>query len=192
MSEQSGGIPPDTKDWSSVVAEGCDQCGFRSQAPEAISGWLMAAVPLWVERLRAPDARLRPSDQVWSPTEYAAHVRDLSRLFLDRVAAVLSLDEPVLASWDQNEAAVQGAYERSDPQVVSEECATTLTAMASALAVVSEADWERRARRGDGWVLTVGDLANYFLHDIVHHLGDVGITFVPPGDDAATPPAPSR
>lgn len=192
MSDQPDEIQPDTRDWSLVVAAGCDQCGFRSQPTEVIAGWTLAMIPLWRERLQQPDARTRPGAGVWSPTEYAAHVRDLSLLFVSRLDSVLSLDEPELASWDQNEAAVSGEYQRLDPQEVSTESVRALESIASAFAGVCGSQWERRARRSDGWGLTVGDLANYFLHDVIHHLGDVGVIFALPGDDGGVPPALSR
>jgi hypothetical protein len=38
---------------------------------------------------------------------------------------------------------------------------------------VSEAQWDRPGRRGDGAVFTVESFARYFVHDPVHHLYDV-------------------
>jgi len=39
--------------------------------------------------------------------------------------------------------------------------------------VVGES-WQRTGRRSDGASFTVDTFARYFLHDIVHHLHDVG------------------
>lgn len=36
-----------------------------------------------------------------------------------------------------------------------------------------EEDWERRGLRSNGSEFTVLTLAQYFLHDVVHHLHDV-------------------
>jgi hypothetical protein len=34
--------------------------------------------------------------------------------------------------------------------------------------------WERTGRRSNGSVFTVRTLAVYFLHDVEHHLADIG------------------
>jgi hypothetical protein len=35
-------------------------------------------------------------------------------------------------------------------------------------------EWSRPGRRSDGATFTVNSLSRYLLHDIVHHLHDVG------------------
>ena len=35
-------------------------------------------------------------------------------------------------------------------------------------------EWQRPGRRSDGAEFTIDSLARYLLHDVVHHLHDVG------------------
>ena len=42
------------------------------------------------------------------------------------------------------------------------------------LADVAPEQWQRAGRRSNGSVFTVASLGTYYLHDVVHHLHDVG------------------
>src|SRR4051794_456119 len=85
-------IPPDTTDWTFVIDEGCTQCGFFAEDVETTDDRLHAAIPRWREALLRPDAAKRPKPTVWSPLEYACHVRDTCRLFRDRLGLMLRED----------------------------------------------------------------------------------------------------
>jgi hypothetical protein len=84
-------IVPDTKDWTWVLRRPCEQCGFAADsfAPGEVAERIRANAAAWPEVLGRPDAAVRPSPDVWSPLEYAAHVRDVLRLFEYRVALML-------------------------------------------------------------------------------------------------------
>src|SRR5690606_13247647 len=105
-------IEPDTKDWTWVVHTPCPDCGFQ---PDAMTG---ADVPglvrgyrdRWVKVLTRPDVAERPSPRVWSPLEYACHVRDVFGVFAGRVRLMLDQDEPTFADWDQDAAALDSDY----------------------------------------------------------------------------------
>src|SRR3712207_5497711 len=74
---------PDTKDWTWVLQRRCPQCGFDASTfpADEVPARVRADLPAWAARLSQPDARTRPDDSTWSPLEYAAHVRDVFRLF---------------------------------------------------------------------------------------------------------------
>lgn len=180
--------PEDNTDWTRVIDLGCPECGFVPLAPSLAGGWVAASVPLWQSRLAQSDANTRPEPVVWSPVEYAAHIRDLSAVFRDRIALVLEQDDPLLESWDQNQAALSGGYFELDPQDLSGQCATSLLELAGLLDGIAVDQWDRSARRGDGWIMTLEGLVNYYLHDLIHHLADVGITFEPPESDGSPQP----
>ena len=51
-----------------------------------------AAAAPWREVLARPDVAVRPDPVVWSPLEYACHVRDVLRLFAERATLIRSED----------------------------------------------------------------------------------------------------
>ncbi len=169
-------IEPDTKDWTWVLERRCPDCGTEAAAhsPATVPDVLRDAVVRWEAVLRRPDVARRPDDSTWSPLEYAAHVRDVCAVFHARLGLMVSQDRPTFPDWNQDAAAVEGAYGRQDPEVVAAELAADARALADALAAVPADAWERSGVRGDGATFTVRTLAGYFVHDLLHHLHDVG------------------
>jgi len=51
---------------------------------------------------------------VWSTQEYGCHVRDVHRIFAERVRLMLTQDEPRFPNWDQDETAVTDDYASQD------------------------------------------------------------------------------
>ena len=111
-------IEADAKNWSWVVERACPQCGFDPAAVafRRIPGLLREDARRWGAVLAAPAARIRPDDSAWSPLEYAAHVRDMLRVFTDRFALMLSEDDPTFENWDQDAAAIDEQYNEQDPR----------------------------------------------------------------------------
>jgi hypothetical protein len=169
-------IEPDTKDWTWVLERPCPECGLDASAvtPGSLADAFAATAARWAAALADEDAAVRPADNVWSPLEYACHVRDVHRVFGERLHRMLTEDDPLFDNWDQDAAAVQDRYDEQDPAVVSEEVARETRAVAERYAAVSGADWDRPGRRSNGSVFTVATLGRYHLHDVVHHLHDVG------------------
>jgi hypothetical protein len=169
-------VEPDTKDWTWVIGRRCPQCGFDGAAtdPRGVAEAVRAAAPRWAAVLTRPDVRVRPAPAVWSPLEYGAHVRDAMRVFDERLRLMLTHDDPQFANWDQDAAAVEGRYHLQDPAVVSDELAAAAAAIAADFDAVPDDAWERPGRRSNGSAFTVATLAVYFLHDVRHHLHDVG------------------
>lgn len=172
-------IEPDTKDWTWVLRRACPQCGFDPAAwPRAgLAAAFRANAAGWRAVLTAdgPARPLheRPADGVWSPVEYACHVRDVYRLFHGRAAAMLTKEGSTFADWDQNRAAVEGGYGSAEPERVAAELECSAHALAELYDGVDEAGWGRTGRRGDGAPFTVESLGRYALHDVHHHLRDV-------------------
>lgn len=179
-------VPPETKDWTWVLRERCPQCGLEAgvltlaEIPAAIR----AQVQVWPVVLLRGDVRERPEAQVWSPLEYGAHTRDALRLFIDRLAMMLTEDEPTFPDWDPNEAALAGRYHELDPDQVGEEILASAETLAAAVEAVPPESVQRRGLRSDGAPFTVTTLLQYLVHDLVHHLWDV--TDAQPG--VPTPP----
>lgn len=127
-------IAPDTKDWTWVLDETCPECGFDSTAVAFgdVAPAVRANAALWPVVLAGPGATSRPDDGTWSPTEYAAHVRDVHRIFEHRVRLMLAEDGPSFANWDQDVTAVEERYDLADPA----EVAPALVAAAESVAAV--------------------------------------------------------
>ena len=119
----------DTKDWTWVLEQRCPECGFdgRRAGPgpdrrhhpsggrrgsRATSGATTPATD------RAPD--------VWSDLEYGCHLRDVGRIFGERLQLMLDEDGPQFANWDQDETAQVDRYDLQDPAVVAVELAASL------------------------------------------------------------------
>jgi hypothetical protein len=168
-------VQPDTKDWTWVLDRPCPECGFVAGEadPGDVPDVVRSLTPRWREALARPDARTRPAPGVWSALEYGAHVRDVNRVFTGRLQAMLSTDDPLFANWDQDAAAVDDHYAEQDPTRVAEELADAAEGFARLLASAGPEAWERPGRRSNGSVFTVRTLAQYYLHDVVHHLQDV-------------------
>lgn len=168
-------IAPDTKNWTWVVERACPECGFDASVVSfmEIPGLLRANASRWGAVLERADVRIRPDESTWSPLEYAAHVRDVFRVFTGRFALMLAEDDPAFANWDQDATAIAERYGEQDPAVVNAELLAVAEESAATLEAIPDAALSRTGRRSDGSVFTVESLARYFVHDPTHHLWDV-------------------
>jgi hypothetical protein len=172
-----GPADPDGADWTWVLSRPCPACGFyaEAQAVEGVPDALRDAGPRYAARLSRPDALTRPSPGVWSPLEYACHARDVGEVMRGRLEQILDGGGSLVTftDWDQDAAAAEGRYWRSDAATVAAQVTDSLEAAALAYARPSGDQWEWPALRSNGSRFTARTLALYFLHDIRHHLWDV-------------------
>ncbi|MCL3861683.1 DinB family protein [Actinotalea sp. K2] len=168
-------IIPDTKDWTWVLEQPCAECGFRAEEVDGpqVPALVAECAVRWERVLTRPDVATRPAPDVWSPLEYACHVRDVFRVFDERAALMLAQDGPTFANWDQDATALAERYAEQDPGQVAVDLAATADGAAATFASVQADQWARRGFRSNGSVFTVESLAKYFVHDVVHHLHDV-------------------
>jgi hypothetical protein len=168
-------IVPDTKDWTWVLDRACEECGFDAGVVDRVDlgAMLRDNAVAWQRVLAAPEAAQRPEPAVWSPTEYAAHVRDVHRTFAVRVRLMLDEDDPTFVNWDQDETALAERYDLQDQARVASELLEAAEKVAAAYDGVAGEDWERRGTRSNGSVFTIDSLGRYHLHDVAHHLWDV-------------------
>jgi hypothetical protein len=170
-------IAPDTKDWTWVLERRCPECGFAAAAVDVdeIPAMLRACSSSWQAVLAGPGVKTRPTDDRWSPLEYACHVRDVFVLYDERLGLMLTEDDPTFANWDQDATAVEARYGEQDPPQVAAQLAEAAERLATDFAGVSGAGWGRTGTRSDGARFTVASFARYLIHDPVHHLWDVGV-----------------
>jgi hypothetical protein len=148
--------PPDDKDWTWVLTEPCPECRFDPATirPKRLAEAVRETASRWPAVLVQPEVAQRPSKAVWSPLEYACHVRDVMRLFAKRIELMLDEDNPTFANWDQDQTA------RDDR-------------LAEVLERVTKEDWQRAGTRSNGSEFTIASIGVYALHDLRHHVWDV-------------------
>jgi hypothetical protein len=166
---------PDVKDWTWVITEPCPECGFEPAAVEPDE--LPALVRGYAATVRAaltrPDAADRPQPAVWSALEYGCHVRDVCRIFRERVELMRAEDDPQFENWDQDTTALDERYWTQQPRHVAEQLGERAAALADTFAAIRPDEWGRRGRRSNGSVFTIDTIGRYLLHDLAHHAWDV-------------------
>jgi len=186
-------IVAEDKDWTWVLDRACPDCGFDGPGIDydAVPGLTREAAVRFVTMLERPDVAVRPDDSTWAPLEYAAHVRDVCRIFVHRLGVALhgraeppaltafvakvgfADGLPVFENWDQDRTAEADDYLGQAPAAVAAQLAEAAETVSRAFESVLAADRTRAARRSNGSLFTVDQMAVYFVHDLVHHLHDV-------------------
>lgn len=172
-------IPADDKDWTWTLEQACPDCGFEAGAVAGgqIGALVRRFTAPWPQVLDRADVRRRPAPATWSPLEYGCHVLDVCRVFDGRLALMLEHDAPGFPNWDQDQAAIDGDYATADPAQLVPELYTAAARLAAAYDAVKPTEWERTGLRSNGSAFTVLSLGQYLLHDLAHHLHDVGTSW---------------
>jgi hypothetical protein len=168
-------IVPDDKDWTWVVLRPCPECGFDASTYAAtdVAAGIRDNAARWRALVDHPKVAVRPSDDRWSALEYACHVRDVYRLYDERLARMLDEDDPLFPNWDQDVTAVEERYDEQDPATVVDVLEANAAVLAARFERVEGDQWGRPGRRSDGATFTVDTFSRYLLHDPVHHVRDV-------------------
>jgi len=166
---------PDIKDWTWVITRRCPKCGFdgASVARADVPALTYRFTSTIADALTRDGAAERPASAVWSPLEYGCHVRDVCRVFAQRLALMLTQDDPQFANWDQDVTASEDRYWAQQPDTVAAELRAAADMIANDFDSVRDDQWERPGRRSNGSVFTVDTFARYFLHDVAHHAWDI-------------------
>lgn len=169
-------ITPDTKNWTWVLERACPECGYDTATwpRETLSDQVRANVVQWRDLLDRGSIAAGADDRTrWSTLEYAAHVRDVYRIFIVRLRSMLEWDDPAFENWDQDETALAERYNEQDPATVVAELDAAGVSLAGQIDAISGDQWQRPGRRSDGSRFTVESLLRYLVHDPVHHIWDV-------------------
>ena len=168
-------ITPDTKNWTWVLEKPCPECGYDADTFTAkdVADMIRRDIAVWPGVLERANVRERPNDSTWSPLEYAAHVRDVYRIYDYRLHLMLENDDPDFENWDQDATAVEEKYNEQDPATVATELTVAGETLADSFDQVPDDAWQRKGRRSDGAGFTIETFAKYFIHDSIHHVWDV-------------------
>lgn len=166
---------PDDKDWTWVLDRPCPECGFDTTTVGLadVGRLVRDNASAWQRVLARDDVGERPEPRVWSAVEYACHVRDVFRLYLERLDLMLTEDGPRYPNWDQDETAIAERYDQAAPARVAAELTAAAAAIADRFDTVTPTQASRTGFRSDGASFTIDSFARYFVHDPIHHLWDV-------------------
>ena len=169
-------IVPDDKNWTWVLERACPDCGFSAGRFDVVNtgAAVRDLATHWTAVLDRADVSRRPNATTWSPLEYGCHVRDVFRIFDGRLQLMLEHVDPSFENWDQDKTAIDDDYAGQQSSVVASELSAAAELLADRFDSVQADQWQRRGFRSDGSVFTVQTIAQYLLHDPVHHLWDVG------------------
>ncbi|MDP9332892.1 MAG: DinB family protein [Actinomycetota bacterium] len=157
----------------------CSQCGFNyALGRSEITPWLRSDASAFVEKLASFDdvsVRTRPEPDVWSPLEYACHVRDILRVQTERILLAQQEVKPVFVPMRRDERVVEDRYNEQDPAQVMAEFLSRADALASMLDGLDAAGWERTGvyNYPEPALRTVEWIAIHTVHELLHHRGDV-------------------
>ncbi len=160
----------------------CAECGFEPTAIEAeetpdLIRRLAALHRQWLigsaaDEARRARARLRPRSGVWSPLEYAGHLRDVYALFDRRVRSVLKGPGADLEVIDHDAVVEREGYDRLDPRDLAAGLDTCAEQLAATLDGVHPEQWSLHGVRA-GERRTIEEIAKRAVHESRHHLMDV-------------------
>jgi hypothetical protein len=161
------------------VTDTCSDCGFTwGDLPVASFGPALRSLDdRYAERLDSDDVVLgrRPAPAVWSPLEYACHVRDVLLVQRERIYLALVEDRPSFARMYREERVDLARYADEPAKAVRSDLAVAYRLIAVALTGRSATDWARplvynypSAEEHDlAW------LGRHTIHECEHHLLDI-------------------
>lgn len=169
-------ITDDTKDWTWVLERACPDCGVDVSRiePADYGATVRSVLEPWRRALERPDAAIRLREDRWSTLEYGCHVRDVFRVFSERVRALHDGTDVRFANWDQDATARDDHYDRQDPVTVATELREAGEVLAALYDATTPEQWRHEAIRGETSRFTLATLGRYMMHDPLHHLWDVG------------------
>ncbi|GAA0299238.1 maleylpyruvate isomerase N-terminal domain-containing protein [Streptomyces polychromogenes] len=161
------------------MTDDCAECGFAYDlelAPSVaglVGGYAARFAELLLHGERAVLAR-RVVSGVWSPLEYACHVRDVLLVQRERVLAARRAETPVATPMGRDERVEHEGYALQDPADVARQLTDAASLFGNVLHRLPVVQWERTlvysypepAERSLRWV------AVHTLHELRHHLRD--------------------
>jgi S-DNA-T family DNA segregation ATPase FtsK/SpoIIIE len=157
----------------------CSECGFDygTVDPSGAAGHLRRVADEMAAGLqrRAPDElRARPAAGVWSPLEYACHVRDVLHVQRDRLFLALVEDTPSFPRMYRDERVDLDGYAEWEPGRVAGQLTVAAELAGRAFGRVRTEQWSGPLVYNwpEPRTLDVRWLAAHTVHEAHHHLGD--------------------
>ncbi|GAC1603976.1 MAG: DinB family protein [Acidimicrobiales bacterium] len=155
----------------------CDECGFvfEDEPGDQLGARLRAVAAGYSSVLDSYDAEtlgVRARPDVWSPLEYACHLRDVLWNIRDRILLALVEDRPTFAPIHREERVTLARYAGETPGSV----ATGIACGADLLGWLIEGLTPSQMARGGLYAGIDRDslwMGRQALHEAVHHLNDV-------------------
>jgi hypothetical protein len=162
------------------LVDACPQCGFSYEMERSeVLPWLRSDIAAFIARFSAFSdefARRRPEPDVWSPLEYACHVRDVLVIQRERIRQAQVEDDPAFTPMRRDERAVEQHYNEQDPEIVATEIQRAGDALVATLEELDDDGWSRRGVYNfpTPQLRTVEWIAIHTVHELMHHRMDIG------------------
>lgn len=157
----------------------CDECGYVyttpcAQIPDTFGTFAASYAELLAEN-RDEDLRAHTREGVWSPLEYACHMRDVLRVQRERVQLAQAQDEPTFASMRREERVTEERYNEQSPRQVASEIASAADDLAATLRGLDNEGWSRTGIYSwpETAPRTVEWIGCHTIHECTHHIMDI-------------------
>jgi hypothetical protein len=174
-------------EWPRIQTDPCPQCGDHPGAlpPGSLGDRAVLLAGRWTDFLaEADEAYLRtsPGPGIFSPMQYGAHVRDILRVYGERMVLGLAEENPSFASFNPDND-IWASYNELPRGALTQDLDAQAHRLRDVIAQVDGPGWSRTvvSNRGqDGiYSFTVAGLACCAVHEAYHHLLDANGTLVP-------------
>lgn len=134
---------------------------------------LIGAFEQAVQAVPAGVRSRRPEPSVWSPAEYACHVRDVLVTYTIRLHRARREDRPMLEPMYNDLRARRFDYQHADVPAVLDQTRAAADGLHAEIGRLRGADWDRVVTRLPGEERTARWLVRQALHELRHHTADI-------------------
>lgn len=163
-------------EWIRIQEQPCPQCGpnpahisldsLGQVTREATENWTASLASSNVAQLR-----LTPQEGAWSPLQYALHVRDVLRVFGERIDVACREDDPTVPRFDPGDTGWL-SHNQVEPAVAAVAIEGAADGFLWELALRADDERARTARRDGVDHFTVFAHARFGVHEANHHVLD--------------------
>lgn len=154
----------------------CAECGFSYEAQLDVPTEITAGVlELATALTTASDVSSRRSPNVWSPLEYACHVRDMLLVQRERVLLARRTETPDCTPMGRDERVEHDGYADQSPADVARQLSDAALLFTNVLHRLPAQAWTRTVlyHYPEPEERTLHWLATHTLHEVQHHLLDI-------------------